>query len=72
MTEASNNLPLFRVHFHDGTSVDVRAGNSLIAEKDARKKRPGDFVKKIKLVRDQSLSSSVANAAIITKDIGHD
>lgn len=66
MTEASNNLPLFRVHFHDGTSVDVRAGNSLIAEKDARKKRPGDFVKKIKLVRDQSLSSSDVNAASIT------
>jgi len=66
MTEASNNLPLFRVHFHDGTSVDVRAGNSLIAEKAARKRRPGDFVKKVKLVRDPSLSSAGDNAASLT------
>lgn len=43
--------PTFRVHFHDGTSLDIAAANSLIAERDARKKRPGSFVRKIKLVR---------------------
>ncbi|WP_156334052.1 MULTISPECIES: hypothetical protein [unclassified Shinella] len=45
--------PIFRVHFHDGTSVDISAANSLIAERDARKGRPGSFVKKIKLVREE-------------------
>ncbi len=47
----SNDLPTFRVHFHDGSSIDVEAASSLIAEAHARKQRPGDFVKKIKLVR---------------------
>ncbi len=47
----SDTLPIFRVHFHDGTSLDVEAANSLIAEAHARKQRPGDFVRKIKLVR---------------------
>ncbi|SOC43798.1 hypothetical protein SAMN05892877_111234 [Rhizobium subbaraonis] len=43
MTET---LPTFRVHFHDG--------NSLIAEARARKERPGSFVKKITLVREET------------------
>lgn len=44
--------PTFRVHFHDGTSRDIEAPNSLIAEARARKLNPGAFVKKIKLVRE--------------------
>lgn len=50
MTET---LPTFRVHFRDGTSMDIEAGNSLIAEARARKERPGSFVKKITLVREE-------------------
>lgn len=45
-------LPTFRVHFHDGTSMDIQAGCSLVAEARARKERPGHFVKKIKLLRE--------------------
>lgn len=51
MSETAGS-PTFRVHFHDGTSVDITAANSLIAERDARKRHPGGFVKKIKLVRE--------------------
>lgn len=50
----SDDLPTFRVHFHDGTSMDIPAGNSLIAEARARKERAGSFVKKIKLIREKT------------------
>lgn len=46
----TGTLPTFRVHFHDGTSMDIQAGNSLVAEARARKERPGSFVKKIKIL----------------------
>lgn len=52
MTEGAAETLTFRVHFHDGTSLDIDAGSSLIAEARARKQRPGCFVKKIKLVRE--------------------
>lgn len=61
--------PVFRVHFHDGTSVDVPAANSLIAEKNARKNRPGAFVKKIKLVRDPSFFLTADTSASVTKGV---
>ena len=48
----TGTLPTFRVHFHDGTSIDIQAGNSLVAEARARKERPGGFVKKIKFLRE--------------------
>lgn len=48
----TDTLPTFRVHFHDGTSMDVQAGCSLVAEARARKGRPGHFVKKITLLRE--------------------
>ena len=51
MTADASAKPVFRVHFHDGSSLDIPAASSLIAERDARKKRPGSFVRKIKLVR---------------------
>jgi hypothetical protein len=54
MTESTPTKMTFRVHFHDGTSLDIVAANSLIAEKDARKSRPGAYVKKIKLVREKA------------------
>lgn len=69
MTGETEAKPVFRVHFHDGTSLDVRAANSLIAEKDARKKRPGDYIRKIKLVRDPSCTLSADTSASVTK--GH-
>lgn len=50
----NTTLPTFRVHFHDGTSMDIEAGNSLIAEARARKERPGAFVKKIKILREKA------------------
>lgn len=50
MTEAVLNT--FRVHFHDGDSLDIDAAAPMIAEARARKQRPGSFVKKVKLVRE--------------------
>lgn len=52
MTEAVAETMTFRVHFHDGTSLDIDAAGPLIAEARARKQRPGSYVKKIKLVRE--------------------
>lgn len=51
MTDAS--LPRFRVHFHDGKTIDISAASSLIAERQARIKHPGGYVKKIKLIREK-------------------
>lgn len=48
------SLPVFRVHFHDGKTFDIAAGNSLIAEKRARARHPGGYVKKVKLIREKS------------------
>lgn len=45
-------LKTFRVHFHDGNSLDIDAAAPMIAEARARKQRPGSFVKKVKLVRE--------------------
>lgn len=70
MTAASPAKPVFRVHFHDGTSLDVTAANSLIAEKDARKARPGVYVKKIKLVRDPSFFLAGGTSATSVKGGG--
>lgn len=50
MSEAS--LPRFRVHFHDGKTIDIAAASSLLAERQARIKHPGGYVKKIKLIRE--------------------
>ena len=52
MQRDTDKAHTFRVHFHDGTSRDIEAPNSLIAEGRARKLNPGAFVKKIKLVRE--------------------
>jgi hypothetical protein len=46
-------LPCFRVHFHDGKTLDIAAANSLIAERKARAAHPGGYVKKIKLIRER-------------------
>lgn len=48
----TDTLPAFRVHFHDGTSMDIQAGCSLVAEARARKERPGHFVERINLLRE--------------------
>ncbi|MBD9372082.1 hypothetical protein IB238_05490 [Rhizobium sp. ARZ01] len=53
-------LATFRVHFHDGTSLDIEAGNSLVAEARARRERPGAFVKEVKI---QIARESMATAA---------
>lgn len=45
----------FRVHFHDGKTLDITAANSLIAERKARASHPGGYVKKIKLVRQKEV-----------------
>lgn len=45
--------PSFRVHFHDGKTFDITAANSLIAERKARARHPGGYVKKIKLIREK-------------------
>ncbi|KQS90328.1 hypothetical protein [Rhizobium sp. Leaf386] len=42
----------FRVHFHDETTQDHFTVNSLVAEKNARAKNPGGFVKKIKRLKE--------------------
>ncbi len=47
-------LPEFRVHFHDGKTLDISAGSSLLAERQARIKHPGGYVKKVKLVREKT------------------
>ncbi|MCM5689167.1 hypothetical protein [Sinorhizobium meliloti] len=47
------SLPAFRVHFHDGKTFDIVAANSLIAEKRARARHPGGYVKKVKLIREK-------------------
>lgn len=47
-------LPCFRVHFHDGKTIDIPAANSLIAERQARIKHPGGYVKKIKIIGEKS------------------
>ncbi|MDX0058057.1 hypothetical protein GOC19_16620 [Sinorhizobium meliloti] len=52
------SLPEFRVHFHDGKTFDIAAGNSLIAEKRARARHPGGYVKKVKLVREKQNASA--------------
>lgn len=46
-------LPEFRVHFHDGKTLDIPAAHSLIAEKKARAAHPGGYVKKVKLIREK-------------------
>lgn len=52
MSADAAGKPTFRVHFDDGTSIDITAPASLIAEREARRRRPDRFVKKIKLVRE--------------------
>ncbi|MFD1328261.1 hypothetical protein [Mycoplana ramosa] len=48
----SDTLPTFRVHFYeDEESLDIVAASSTQAEAEARKRRPGSFVKKIKILR---------------------
>lgn len=48
-----SSIPEFRVHFHDGKVFDIAAANSLIAEKMARARHPGGYVKKVKLIREK-------------------
>jgi hypothetical protein len=52
MSTEPADKPTFRVHFHDGTSRDFVAANSLLAERDARKARPECHIRKIKLLRE--------------------
>lgn len=51
MTAPSTKLPIFRVHFHDDVSLDIEAANPTVAEARAKKSRPGNFVKKVKILR---------------------
>jgi hypothetical protein len=44
----------FRVHFHDGKTLDFEAVHPLIAEKKARAAHPGGFVKKVKFLKGRS------------------
>lgn len=53
MTEPTTEKKWFRVHFHDGKSLEYFAGHPLIAEKKARAAHPGGFVKKVKLIREE-------------------
>lgn len=48
------DLPTFRVHFHDETSLDIPAASSVQAEAIAKKRHPGSFVKKIKILRENA------------------
>lgn len=42
----------FRVHFHDGRTRDEHAVNALVAEKNARARTHGGYVKKIKRLKE--------------------
>ncbi|KQY27208.1 hypothetical protein [Rhizobium sp. Root482] len=48
----------FRVHFHDGKTLDYRVAHPLIAERKARGAHPGGFVKKIKRLKENPDASS--------------
>lgn len=48
----------FRVHFHDGKTLDFRVAHPLIAERKARGAHPGGFVKKIKRLKENPDASS--------------
>lgn len=53
------HLQTFRVHFHDDVSVDIPAVDARTAEARAKKQRPGNFVKKIKLLREVAADTEV-------------
>lgn len=44
----------FRIHFHDGKTLDFETVHPLVAEKKARAAHPGGFVKKVKLLKGKS------------------
>lgn len=50
----TNIIQTFRVHFHDETHLDIDAHSSVEAEASAKKRRPGNFIKKIKLLKGNS------------------
>lgn len=43
--------PTFRVHFHDEVSLDITAADARAAEAQAKKARPGNYIRKIKILR---------------------
>jgi hypothetical protein len=46
-------IPLFRVHFGDGSDVDVRAATPAAARDEARQVRRGLQITKVKIVREK-------------------
>lgn len=63
MKTPASKLATFRVHFHDDVAIDITATDPTIAEARAKKQRPGNFVKKIKILRDSS--------NLVAKDADH-
>lgn len=57
-TSAESEKHWFRVHFHDGKTLDYRVAHPLIAERKARGAHPGGFVKKIKRLMENPDASS--------------
>lgn len=45
-------MTVFRVHFLDGTTVDVSAPDSKVARADAAARHPASPISKIKVVRE--------------------
>lgn len=43
---------------HDGKTLDIAAANSLLAEKKARARHPGGYLKKVKLIREKQRGSN--------------
>jgi hypothetical protein len=64
MTKAAAVLSTFRVHFHDDSRIDVAATSPVIAEAEAKKRRPGNFVKKIKILREPAASSNPSGKGV--------
>lgn len=62
MTAATAKLSTFRVHFHDETSLDIDAASPTLAEAQAKKRRPGNFVKKIKILRGPRVDDAISSA----------
>jgi len=54
MDATSQIKHLFRVHCHDGKTLDFETVHPLIAEKKDRAAHPGGFVKKVKFLKGKS------------------
>lgn len=79
MNQTARSAPIFRVHFHDGTSLDYQAGSPLIAEARARERRPDVFVRKVKRLREAdvyaaapTMTGSVEKCPVCADPLGDD